>query len=332
MEYIIVVVLILFSALFSGLTLGLMGLSAPELKRKMSLGNKDAAKVYEVRKNGNLLLCTLLIGNVAVNTALSIFLGSIASGLTAGLVATALIVVFGEITPQAVFSRFALSIGAKTAWLVKIFIFILYPICWPIARVLDKVLGEELPTIYSKKELMKIVEEHEDTEESGVQADEERIMKGALTFSDKTVEDVMTPRTVVKALECSEKITEDMLSDLREASFSKFPVYKEKEDNIVGTLFISQLVGGGNLSKKVGDIADKEVHTVNEDKNLDFLFRAFLRTHRHLFVVIDEFGGMTGVVTLEDVLEEIIGVEIVDETDKHADLREFAKRRAKKRR
>jgi len=161
MQYLIVVVLILFSALFSGLTLGLMGLGADELKRKVSLGDKDAVKVYKVRKNGNLLLTTLLIGNVAVNTTLSIFLGSIAAGLTAGLVATGLIVVFGEITPQAIFSKFALKLGAKTAWLVRIFIFVLYPITYPISWILDKSLGDELPTVYSKKELVKIIEEHE---------------------------------------------------------------------------------------------------------------------------------------------------------------------------
>jgi metal transporter CNNM len=163
LNYLIVIILLIFSALFSGLTLGLMSLSAPELKRKVALGDKDAKKVYPVRKQGNLLLTTLLIGNVAINAALSIFLGSIASGLTAGLTATALIVVFGEITPQAVFSRFALSLGAKTAWLVRIFIIILYPISWPIAWVLNKTLGEEMVTIYSKQELMKIVEEHKAT-------------------------------------------------------------------------------------------------------------------------------------------------------------------------
>jgi metal transporter CNNM len=113
MTYIIITVLIFFSALFSGLTLGLMGLDKYELKRKVELGNADAQKVYPLRKQGNLLLTTLLVGNVAVNAALSIFLGSIASGLVAGVVATVLIVIFGEIIPQSVFSRFALKLGAR---------------------------------------------------------------------------------------------------------------------------------------------------------------------------------------------------------------------------
>ena len=95
MTALIVVVLVLFSGLFSGLTLGLMGLNSHELKRKAALGDKRAAKVYAVRRNGNLLLTTLLVGNVAVNTALSIFLGTLAPGVIAGIVATTLIVIFG---------------------------------------------------------------------------------------------------------------------------------------------------------------------------------------------------------------------------------------------
>lgn len=129
MSYLIVILLIILSALFSGLTLSLLSLDKGDLKRKASLGNKDAKKVYAVRKSGNLLLCTLLMGNVAVNSTVAIFLGNIASGVVAGLIATGLIVIFGEIIPQAAFSRHALKVGAHTAWLVRIFIVIFFPVC-----------------------------------------------------------------------------------------------------------------------------------------------------------------------------------------------------------
>ena len=328
-NYLIVIVLLVFSALFSGLTLGLMSLNAPELKRKMSLGDKNARKVYQVRKQGNLLLTTLLVGNVAINSTLSIFLGSIASGFAAGLTATGLIVVFGEIMPQAIFSRFALSLGAKMAWLVKIFIFILYPISWPIAWILDKALGAELTTIYSKQELMKIIKEHEVTEESDIDADEERIIKSALTFSDKYVKDVMTPRAVMNTLEFSRKIDKNLLNSLRESSHSRIPVYKNKLDNIVGILYLTQLLGAKNTGKTVGQVADKKIFFVDENKKLDFVFNAFIRAKHHLFIVNNEFGDVVGVVTLEDVLEEIIRSEIMDEADKHQDLRKFARQKRK---
>ena len=329
--YFIITILIIFSALFSGLTLGLMSLNISELKRKVSLGNKDAAKVYGIRRHGNLLLTTLLVGNVAVNSVLAIFLGSITSGFAAGLIAISLIVVLGEITPQAIFSRFALSLCAKMAWLVRIFIIILFPICWPISWVLDKALGDELPNIYSKKELMKIIEEHEDAKESDVDADEERIIKGALTFSDRYVKDVMTPRTVIKMFESSQIIDEGLLGSLRNSSFSRIPVYKDKPDNIVGILYLARLLGKKSIGKTVGQGASKEIFFINENKKLDVTFSAFLNTHNHLFIVNNEFGGVTGVITLEDILEEIIRSEIMDERDKHQDLRKFAKQQKKTR-
>jgi len=330
MTYLISIVLIIMSGFFSGLNLGLMSLSAQELKRKMALGDKQAEKVYAVRRRGNLLLCTLLVGNVAVNAALAIFLGSITTGFLAGLITTALITIFGEITPQAVFSRFALSLGAKTAWLVRIFIIVLFPICWPISWVLDKTLGGEIPAVYSKQELVKIIEEHEDSRASELDEAEERIIKGALTFSDKTVADIMTPRTVVKAFETKDKIDEKLLRKIRSFGLSRFPVYKDDLDRVVGILYANDLLGKRNLGKRVGVVAEKPVHFVEENRKLDDVFSAFIKTRHHLFVVRDEFGSLAGVVTLEDVLEEIIREEIIDEDDKHRDLRRVAKQRVKK--
>jgi len=327
LEYIIVFLLLIFSALFSGLTLGLMSLNAPELKRKLSLGDKDAQKVYQVRRQGNLLLTTLLIGNVAVNSALAIFLGSLASGVVAGLVSTALIVIFGEIIPQAVFARYALSLGARVAWIVKIFIFILYPIAWPISWVLDKTLGQELATVYSKRELMKIIEEHEDHEESDVDEDEERIVLGALTYSEKRVKNVMTPNTVVKMVSSSQKMDRAFFESLSEAGHSRIPVYEDNVDNIVGILFLNDLIGVKAIGKKVVDYMDERVIFVDESQNLDDVFNLFIKSRQHLFVVKNQFGTMVGVITLEDVVEEIIKIEIMDEDDKYKDMRKVARQR-----
>ncbi len=331
MNYLIIVILLTFSALFSGLTLGLMSLSAQELKRKKALGDKDAARVYPIRKNGNILLCTLLIGNVAINSILSIFLGSIISGWMAVLIATALIVIFGEIAPQAVFSRFALMLGAKTVWIVRIFMFVLYPICRPLAWILDKTLGSELPTIYSKKELIKIIEEHEDTPKSDIDEEEEKIIKGALSFSDKIVENVMTPKSVVIAFEASQKIDNNLFDKIQNSGHSRFPVYSKTVDNVVGILYAIQLLGCSDMDKTVGTVASKKVFFINKDKKLDDALNAFISTRNHLFIATNEFGDVVGVVALEDVLEEIINTEIMDERDKYEDLQEFAKKQQKKR-
>jgi metal transporter CNNM len=330
MIYVISVLLILCSALFSGLTLGLMSLNVHALKRKAKLGNKLAKRVYPVRKRGNLLLTTLLLGNVAVNAALSIFLGTIASGLVAGLIATGLIFLFGEIIPQAVISRHALWFGAKTAWFVKILLFISYPVTAPIAWILDRALGQELPTMFSKSELMSVIEEHEDSQHSDIDEDEERILKGALTFSDKLVDEVMTPIGVVGAMIENEKLTDRVLGRIRKSGFSRLPVFDVERKEVVGIVYLRDLVGRQLANKTVKQIAQKEVVFVHEHEYLDVVFNRFLKMRKHLFVVLNEFDDVTGIITVEDILEEIVGSEIVDETDRHVDMRARAKKRAKK--
>ncbi|NQU77932.1 HlyC/CorC family transporter [Candidatus Falkowbacteria bacterium] len=330
MNYAIVIFLVLLSGLFSGLTLGLLSLDKNELKRKIALGDKKAKKVYSVRKRGNLLLCTLLLGNVGVNSTLAIFLGNIASGVVAGFAATGLIVIFGEIIPQATFARYALQVGAKTAWLVKFFMIILSPICWPIAWVLDKALGEEMQTVYSKKELMKIVQEHKSSKHSDVDADEEKIIEGALSYSDKTAEQIMTPRTVVFALDINTNLDKKTLTKIKNEGFTRIPVYKQSIDNAVGVLYVKDLI---NIKSgtKVKNIYEKEkAIEVQKEIKLDELLPLFIKSKTHLALVKDEYQGLEGVVTLEDLIEEILQQEIIDETDKVADMQKKAKNKPKK--
>jgi len=325
MEYIIVLILLAFSAAFSGLTLGLMSWDAQELKRKADSGDADAAALYPIRLDGNLLLTTLLVGNVLVNAVISIFLSSLTTGVIAVVLSTALIVIFGEILPQATFNQNGIALGARFIWVVRALLFVLYPIAKPIAWTLDKLLGSELPNVYSKQELMKIIEEHEDSHNSEVDEDEERIIKGALTFSDKKVEDIMTPRTVVHAFDVDDVINENLLQEVRDSGLSRFPVFEEDMDSIVGMLYTSQLIGKDNLGARVGDIASKEVRFIRDEASLDDALQMFLKTHKHLSIVEDEFGGMAGGITLEDILEEIIRTEIVDERDIHPDMRAYAR-------
>jgi metal transporter CNNM len=310
--------------------LGFFSLNKDDLERKAELGDDQARKVFKIRKRGNLLLCTLLIGNVAVNSTLSIFLGSIASGFVAGIVATVLIVIFGEIIPQAAFSRYALITGAKLAWLVRIFIVIFFLICWPLAWALDKILGDEMPTVYSKHELIKIIEDHEDLKESEVDRDEERIIKGALSFSNKIAQDIMTPRTEIFSLSIDQKLDQATIKKIFKSGHSRIPVYEEKFDNIIGLLYVKDLILSGNRKQNLSKIVHEKVIFIENTKPLDSLFNAFKKTKNHLFVVMDEHDVVSGLVTIEDVLEEIIGDEIVDEYDQHEDLRKVARDKIRK--
>ncbi|MCC7289020.1 DUF21 domain-containing protein [bacterium] len=328
MTYLIVVALLLLSALFSGMNLGLMSLDPHELERKIALGDARAAKIFPLRRRGNLLLVTLLIGNVAVNSTLAIFMGSIAVGVVAVLVSTALITILGEIIPQALFSRYALSVGSKLAGIVRFFVIVLWPICAPIAWVLDKIFGDELPTVYSKTELLKIVEEHRRSEHSDVDTDEQRIIKGALSFSERLVNEVMTPRSMMVAIEEHTPLTTQKIEELQASGQSRIPVYDTRIDTVVGMLYMRDLVGVTRTQKTAGDLCREKVFFIHEHDSLDDALNQFLKTHHHLFIVVNDFAEVEGVLSIEDVLEAIIHKEIVDEFDKYHDMRAVAKKRA----
>ena len=242
MDYLIIVILIFFSALFSGLTIGFLGLDKSELQRKAKLGDKRAQKIYTVRKDGNLLLITLLLGNVAVNSILSVFLGDKFSGIIAVLVSTALILTFGEILPQAIFYRYALSVGYFFVPIVKFFIILFYPISWLFAKSLDFLLGKEEDTIWSKREIKEIIRSHQNSSESDIDKDEEQIVLGALSFSDKKVSEVMTPKKAVFLLEESELLDRKKLVEIKKTGLTRIPVYRDDADNIVGVLNVKSLI------------------------------------------------------------------------------------------
>ena len=315
-----IALLLLLSALFSGLNLGLMSLDPYTLKRKVNLGNKEARAIYTLRKQGNLLLCSLLIGNCAVNATMALLLGNITTGLIAGITATGLIVVFGEIVPQAVFSRHALRLGAKTIWLAWIFVIIAYPIAKPISFLLDKALGGELPTIFSKREIRALLrEQHKLGKE--LQQHEVEIIEKSLGFSDKMVKEVMTPRQNVLFLKPTDMIGQNLLQKLQEHGHSRVPVFDYYKKRVVGILFAKDLLfldpGDGIM---VRDIMRKQVGKVRDTDHLDKVLRLFRYGRVHLFVVVNAQNKMTGIITLEDVLEEIVG-EIVDEHDRWIDMR-----------
>lgn len=317
MEYLISLVLVLLSGLFSGLTLGLLSLDTNTLRRRAKHGDADAKAIYPIRRKGNLLLATLLLGNVAVNTTLSIFLGSIASGLVAGLVATGLIVVFGEIIPQAVISRYALWFGARTLLFTRIAIILAYPFAWPIAKALDYFLGNELPTTYSHKELMDIISEHEDSEHSPIDADEERIVHGALQFSHLRVREVMTPASAVVMYDENQRLTEEFFTEVNEHGYSRLPIYSGNRNNVVGILYVKDLiVEDENITiRQTTEAFDDSYMTIQGAALLDVVLGKMLKGKQHIAIVRNRSGQFIGVISLEDIIEEIIQQEIEDEDD-----------------
>jgi len=314
MDYLITAFLLALSALFSGLTLGLMALDVHTLKRKNRLGNKQAALILPIREKGNHLLTTLLLGNVAVNAVLAIFLGSIASGVVAGLLATTLIFILGEIIPQAVISRHAMSFGSVAAPAVSLLMKVSWPITYPIGAMLDKALGEELPTMYTKREIMEIISEHEDSLESAIDRDEERIVHGALQFSNKTVENVMTPKEHVHMLTEDQILDEELRRHITEEGFSRYPVRSKENGHIIGILYTKDVLVADE-AEHVSDICEHKHLTVRPADKLDVVLAHMLKRRLHMAIVRDEMNTVLGVITLEDIIEEVIQQEILDEDD-----------------
>jgi metal transporter CNNM len=320
-NYLVIAVLLLLSALFSGLTLGLMSLDPFELHRKAKLGDKHAKRVYPLRKKGNLLLSTLLIGNVAVNSTLAIFLGSLTAGVLAGSLATGLIVVFGEILPQAFFARYALRLGSKAIPFVYVVMGLLYPITKPISFMLDKMLGRELPATYTKGEFKLLLQQQKELKRSDLSKHEFSILEKGLIFADRQVKDVMTQRTNVFFVRVHTALDRDLLDRIYRQGHSRIPVFDRSKDKVVGLLYSKDLVAINPADrKKVEKVMRKQVHFIQASDRLDKVMNLFKEKRLHLFIVKDAKHGLAGIITLEDVLEEIVG-EIMDEYDWVIDMR-----------
>lgn len=273
--------------------------------------------VYPLRVRGNLLLTTLILGNVIVNTILSVYLGSLTSGLFASILATTLIFLFGEIGPQALFSRHALAFGSRFAPLTRVLIIIMYPIAYPVSYTLDKLLGHAMPTMYSHSELMQIVTEHEDSEHSAIDEDEARIVHGALQFSHRRVREVMTPIDQVIMFDENQKLNDSFFTEVGDAGYSRFPIYSGNKTNVVGILFAKDLLTEDEdiAIKQTEEAFETNIMRLKAGTNLDIVLAAMLKRKQHLAIVEKTSGEAIGVLTLEDIIEEIIQTEIEDEDD-----------------
>lgn len=322
---IVLIGLIILSACFAGLSLGFFSLSLDSLERKIKMGNRDAERIYKVRKNGSYLLCTLLLGNVAVNAAIPLLMQEYSSGgVVAGLLTTAIIFIFCEVTPQAIVTRHAFSVCSKTTWLVQIFRIIMLPAAYPLSKALDFIFGKELADPYNKTELEIIIDEHV---ESSVDSDEKRIMIGAMNFSDKTAIDVITPVNVMFALDANTILDKTVLDEIMNQHYSRIPIFEGNRDNIIGILFAKDLIGfNSKTNTKIKDICKLgNVICIGEDYQLDSLLNMFIKSKKHMGFVYNQYHSLTGLVTLEDIIETILKVEILDEQDTDADLQKLAK-------
>ncbi|KAF8570901.1 hypothetical protein P879_03774 [Paragonimus westermani] len=327
-QVILIIILFFLSGLFSGLNLGLMSLDKTELKIIESAGapsEKTYAKaIRPVREKGNLLLCTLLLGNVLVNTSLTILMDNLTgSGLYAVIGSTIGITLFGEIMPQAVCSRHGLAIGARTLWLTKLFMLITFPVAFPVSFVLDKILGEEMGQVYSREKLGVLIREQNVA--GTVATDEMNIITGALALTTKTVADVMTPLSDAFMLSYSDVLDFHTMLNIYSHGYTRIPVYEGDRRNIRSVLNVKDLAFINTEDKvtvsTVCDFYNRSIIVVLDNTNLEAMLKEFRQGRTHMAFVErlvtdgegDPYRETIGLVTLEDVIEEIIQAEIVDE-------------------
>lgn len=281
-QVVFISMLLCLSGMFSGLNLGLMALDPMELQIVQNCGTEReknfARKIEPVRSQGNYLLCSLLLGNVLVNTTLTILLDDIAgNGLIAVVMSTVGIVIFGEIVPQAICSRHGLAVGANTIMLTKFFMLLTFPASYPVSKLLDHLLGQEIGTVYNREkllEMLRVTDPYND-----LVKEELNIIQGALELRTKTVEDVMTPLRDCFMIPGDAILDFNTMSDLMESGYTRIPVFEGERSNIVDLLSVKDLafVDPDDCTplKTITKFYSHPLHFVFNDTKLDAMLEEF---------------------------------------------------------
>lgn len=319
---ILLIILIILSAFFASAEIAFFSLSNAKVQALVQKNIPGSLKVKKIKDNPDKLLVTILVGNNIVNiTASSLAtvlatetFGSKGTGIAIGAM-TLIILFFGEITPKSFASRYSAEIACKIAWLVQFISFILSPISWGFVQV-NKILEKK----FTAQSINTIPEEIQALSKMGlgdgtIDKHEEKFIKNVLQFNTIQAQQVMVPRVNVAAIEESSSLSE-ILQKTSEKMYSRYPVYSGSIDTIVGLLYIRDILGHNDIEiqkLQAKDILRKALFAP-KTSFIDDVFTNMKTEKIHMVVLTDEFGGTSGIVTLEDLLEELVG-EINDEED-----------------
>ncbi|KAK9941727.1 hypothetical protein M0R45_007422 [Rubus argutus] len=289
----VIVFLVLFAGLMSGLTLGLMSMSLVDLEVLAKSGKpqdrKHAAKILPVVRKQHLLLCTLLICNAAAMEALPIFLDGLVTAWGAILISVTLILLFGEIIPQSVCSRYGLAIGAAVTPFVRVLLWVCFPIAYPISKLLDYLLGHGHVALFRRAELKTLVDMHGNEAGKGGELthDETTIIAGALELSEKTARDAMTPIAETFAIDINAKLDRNLMNLILEKGHSRVPVYYEEPTNIIGLVLVKNLLTVHPEDETpVKNVTIRKIPRVLETLPLYDILNEFQKGHSHMAIVI----------------------------------------------
>ena len=331
-QIILLIVLLVLSGFFSSSETALFSISRTKARHLAKKNDKANKLIEQMKEDSHRLLSTILIGNNIVNVAASAIAtrltievfaryGSLSAnsnyaiGAVTGIM-TFLILVFGEVFPKSVATRNSVLVAR----------FVIYPVYWcsilfwPIAIFLDfipKLTGKikQTPTV-TEQELMTFVEVVE--EEGEIKETEKKLIHNVFEFDDTSASEIFTPRADMFVIEAGAPLDLKLIS---ESGFTRIPVIEDSIDNVVGVLNVKDLLAfqaKGDTSNNVRRLM-RPPYFVPEHIKLDSLLRQFKKRKSHMAVVVDEHGGVAGLITMEDALEELVG-EIRDETDKEEPL------------
>jgi len=327
-QWIVVIFLLICSALISGAEVAFFSLQLKAIE-ELNENNSDPRlqRVITLLKRPKRLLATILVANNFINIAIVLVFSVLSSFFFSGIenpilvliieigLITTIILIFGEILPKVYANRNALEFAKRMAFLISALDqYFLFWITYPMSKTtsfLEKRLGDQ-KNQFSVDKLSQALELTGDDETT---SDEQRILEGIVNFGNTDTREVMCPRMDMFALS-DELSLEEIIPIILEEGYSRIPVYHEKKDNIKGILYTKDLLPNLGNPDFVWQGVLKPPIYVPENKKLDDLLKEFQQKKIHLAIVVDEYGGTSGLITLEDIMEEIVG-DISDEFDEH---------------
>ncbi len=301
-----------------------------ELKRRVQKGDKAAQILYRAAAYGlSLKVFLWVIAALSAAGLLNIVARSLPWPL-AILAIVGLIIVGVTWLPNTrvtqLGKRLAQFLAPPIAWIMN---YVHGPLHAAGLFVGNRVNIVDHTNLFQKEDLIELLQKQELQADNRIAKEEIDMAVHALTFGNRLVRDIFIPFSQVKSVKLTDSIGPVLMDELHDSGHSRFPVYEGKSNNIVGILYLHDLIHkqhGGSVK----DIYQKQVVYAHEEETLYQTLQAFLKTKRHLFVVVNRFEEVIGIVTIEDVLEQVIGQSIVDEFDQYEDLRAVADRQAKK--
>lgn len=328
------VLAIVFLALLTLLSVSLQrtysALPLKELKRRARQGNELARAIVHVVGYGYSLRAVLWV-LIGISSAGFFVLVAVDSPTWFALLASAFLIWLGFLwIPAAEATALGERIAAWVAPYLGKFVGWLHPLIDRITQFVHRHRPVKVHTgLYERQDFIDLIDQQHVQADNRIEKSELEVAKHALTYGDKTVGNVMTPRRVVHMVSVDESIGPILMDELHKTGHSRFPVYEGKQDHVVGTLFLRDLLNGKD-NGTVRERMQKKAYYVHEDQSIHDAFQAILKTHHQLFVVVNTFEEYVGIITMEDVLETMIGKLIVDEFDQYDDLRAVAARAASK--